>query len=82
MIYNSEQDRTSELLGLVRRPVRNPYTLSLVCMVLGLKGSGESLKLVWDCYHFLKERFPGEGYEQGPLIGLYELCKDEGASKE
>ena len=73
IIYQTEADCAGELIGLVKRPIRNAYVLSLVCLLLGLMRAEEATKPLWDCYHFFRERFPRKSYEQGPLLGLYEL---------
>jgi len=73
ILYETKNEYSNEVLKLIKLPVRNPYTLSSLCLLLGLIGHKESLKTLWDCYHFLKERFPRESFAQGPLLGLYEL---------
>lgn len=70
--HKSEIDCSSQLLGILKS-IRHPYTLSLVCMLLGLIGTREAIKPVWDCYYFLKEEYSEEDYEQGPLLALYEF---------
>ena len=72
IIHKSEIDCSSQLLGILNS-IRHPYTLSLVCMLLGLIGTRGAIKPVWNCYHFLKAEYPEEDYEQGPLLGLYEF---------
>jgi len=72
IIHKSEIDCSSQLLGILNS-IKQPYTLSLVCMLLGLLGTREAIKPVWDCYYFLKEEYPEEDYEQGPLLALYEF---------
>jgi hypothetical protein len=41
--------------------------------LLGLIGPGEAIQPVWNCYHFLKDNYPEEAYEQGPLLALHEF---------
>lgn len=80
IIYRSRRDVSSELLALVARPAPSAHALSLVCMLLGMFGVEQARKPLWDCFHFSRERFPQRNYEQGPLIGLYELKeRSEGA---
>mgnify|MGYP001579657191 CR=1 FL=1 len=73
ILYETKNEYSNEVLKLIKLPVRNPYTLSSLCLLLGLIGHKEALKTLWDCYHFLKERSPRESFAQGPLLGLYEL---------
>ena len=73
VIYRSKQDVEAELLEMIKRPIAQAYTLSLVCLLLGMTGSAAAVKPLWDCYHFFKEKFPHEYYREGPLIGLDEL---------
>jgi hypothetical protein len=73
IIYRSRRDVSAELLALVARPAPSAHALSLVCMLLGMFGVEQARKPLWDCFHFFRERFPQRHYEQGPLIGLYEL---------
>ncbi len=72
IIYMSEIDCSAALLKLISSPI-DAYALSLICVLLGLLGSAEALKPLWDRFHFLKEKYPNESFSEGPLIGLYEL---------
>ena len=72
IIYMSGINCTAALLKLISSPI-DAYALSLICVLLGLLGSAEALKPLWDRFHFLKEKYPEESFSQGPLIGLYEL---------
>lgn len=73
IIYQSKIDYSPQLLRVLNS-IKDPYTLSLVCLLLGLIGSKESIQFVWNCYHFFqKHKYSGEDYEQGPLLGLYEF---------
>ncbi|MGH9768278.1 MAG: SEC-C metal-binding domain-containing protein [Blastocatellia bacterium] len=82
ILYRSRRDMSAELLALAARPIANAHALSLVCLLLGMLGVEESRKPLWDCFHFFRERFPKRYYEQGPLIGLYELEERSGAARE
>ena len=82
IIYDSKIDFSLDLLKLIRLPIKNAYALSLVCLLLGMIGSKDNIKPLWDCYHFFKERYPHESYAQGPLIGLYELNRKVGGASE
>lgn len=64
---------TDDLRKLLEQPITNPYTISLICVVLGLKDSKVDLKLMWDWFHNLKNLFPRASYSDGPLIALQEI---------
>ena len=53
--------------------IEYPYTLSLVYLLLGFIGGSEAIRPVWNYYHFLREKYPEESYDQGPLLALYEF---------
>ena len=72
IIYGSKIDCSSQLLEILDS-IEHPYTLSLLCLLLGFNGPEESIQPVWNCYHFLKEKYPKESYDQGPLLALYEF---------
>lgn len=72
IIYESKADCSSQLLEILPS-IKHPYTLSQVCMLLGLIGKREAIRPIWNYHHFFKERYPKEGYDQGPLLALYEL---------
>ncbi len=78
IIYKSKGDWSVPLLENLKS-INDLYTLSLVCLLLGLLGSREAIQLVWNFYHYLKENYFNRDYEQGPLLALYELYekKDE-----
>ncbi len=76
IIYWSGVDCTNTVVELIRNGPRRAYMVSLLCMVLGMMHRNEYAKLLWDYYHFLKERFPDESYSDGPLIGLLELLPE------
>jgi hypothetical protein len=78
IIYRSKVNCSAELLDLIKGPVENVYTLSLLSLLLGLVGTEGAIKPLWDRYHFFKEKFPREHYMQGPLFGLYELALRHG----
>lgn len=72
IIYESKIDCSSQLLDILDL-IKDPYTLSQICLVLGFIGPRKAIKPVWDYYHFLKDRYPQENYDQGPLLALYEF---------
>lgn len=72
IIYESKIDCAEHLLRILDS-ISEPHTLSLVCLLLGLIGSKEAIQPVWNYYHFLRDKYPEETYEQGPLLALYEF---------
>jgi hypothetical protein len=70
-IYHSEADHTKQILDALPS-IKVAHNLSMTCLLLGLIGNKEAIKPVWDCYHFLKEEYPHENFNQGPLLAL---CK-------
>ena len=79
IIYESRIDCSSQLLGILDS-IKDPYTLSLVCLLLGLIGPKEAIQPVWNYYHLLKDNYPQKNYEQGPLLALYEFKERFGLS--
>lgn len=73
IIYESKIDCSPILLELIASSAIDAYALSLILMLLGMTGSQEALKPLWDYFHFFKEKYPRENFFQGPWIGLYHL---------
>jgi hypothetical protein len=63
---------SNELLDILSE-IRNPYALSLVCIVIGFIGDEEAIPFMIHKYNELKNTYPHETYEQGPLLALTEL---------
>jgi hypothetical protein len=72
IIYESKIDCSSRLLEILDS-IKDPYTLALVCLLLGFTGGSKAIRPVWNYYHFLREKYPKESYDQGPLLALHEL---------
>jgi len=72
-LFRSNMAVVDELLALVNEPNMTAYDLSLVCMLLGMWEAEEAVKPLWDCFHFFKKKFPHRNYEQGPLLGLWDI---------
>ena len=64
---NGAQNVVAEVQALAERRIESAYGLSLLCMLLGMIGDDKAFKPLWDCYHFLKEKFPERCYYEGPL---------------
>lgn len=53
--------------------IRSPYAKSLICLVLGFRGEEGIIPWMLDRYFEMKKLYPGETYNQGPLLALHEL---------
>jgi len=72
-MFESKLKCVSPLLQLVESTSLDAYALSVLCLLLGMIGGPEVLKVLWDRFHFFKERFAQENFSQGPLLGLWEV---------
>jgi hypothetical protein len=72
VIYESNVDCSFQLLEILDS-VGDPYTASLVCLLLGLIGPKDAIQPIWNYYHYFKNEYAHKTYEQGPLLALYEL---------
>ena len=72
IICESKIDCSSELLRILDS-IKDPYTLSTICLLLGFIGSKEAIQPVWNYYHFFRNAYPEKTYEQGPLLALCEF---------
>lgn len=52
--------------------IRSPYAVSLVCIVIGFIGNEDAIPILLKKHKELKA-YKNENYEQGPLLGLYEM---------
>lgn len=53
--------------------IRSPYAQSLICLALGFRGEEGVIPWMLDRYFEMKKLYPGETYDQGPLLALHEL---------
>ena len=53
--------------------MRNPYTQSQMCLVLGFRGDESCVDFLLEQEEELARRFSGESFEQGPIVALYML---------
>jgi len=74
-IHFDAEQHGEEIRTCILTPPRNPYCLSLLCIELGFLKNTDDLKIIWDCYHFLKEKYPKESIYIGPLIALCEITE-------
>jgi len=72
VIYESKVDCGVQLLEILDS-IEEPYTSSLVCLLLGLIGPRDGIQHIWNYYNFFKDQYAHETYDQGPLLALYEM---------
>jgi len=53
--------------------IRSPYVQSVVCLILGFRGQEDTIPWMLDRFFEMKKLYPGETYDQGPLLALHEL---------
>lgn len=63
----------SPLLREKYAEIRSPYVKSLICLILGFKGAEDTIPWMLDRFFEVKKLYPGETYDQGPLLALHEL---------
>ena len=54
--------------------VVNPYTKSLLCLVLGFRGDESCVSFLLEQEMKLSEEYPEERFNQGPIVALYMLA--------
>ena len=72
LLARSHKDYT-QLLKEKYAEIRSPYVQSLVCLILGLRGEEDTIPWILDRFFEMKKLYPGETYDQGPLLALHEL---------
>ncbi|GBF33324.1 hypothetical protein DCCM_2423 [Desulfocucumis palustris] len=70
VLRKSKINYSKQILEIIGQ-IQDPYTLSLVNLLLGFIGPRETIQTVWQHYHAFKAAYPLETFEQGPLFGLY-----------
>jgi mannose/fructose/N-acetylgalactosamine-specific phosphotransferase system component IID len=73
VLHATGEDYSAEIIELIEHYQKDPYIVSLLCMILGFYKNDRSPKLLWDYYHYFKEHFPAETYSDGPLVALEEM---------
>ena len=81
IIYFSGINCSNELIDIIKFGNKRAYVISQLCMLLGFFENLSSEKLLWDYYHYLKEKYPQKSYSQGPLLGLIELYNKKNNEK-
>lgn len=72
IIPKCRKNYSNDLLNILEE-VRNPYAVSMICLVIGFIGSEEIIPIIYKKYHELKRLYPDDSYDQGPLLALLEL---------
>lgn len=72
VIYESKVGCGLQLLEMLDS-IGDPHTASLACLLLGLIGPKDGIQPIWNYYHFFKDEYSHETYDQGPLLALYEM---------
>lgn len=57
--------------------IQNAYMKSMYCMILGIRGDESIAPFLVTEYANFEALCPGQGFEQGPLIGLHEIAYDD-----
>lgn len=63
----------SEILLKTLGELKDPYAISLVCISLGFIAGENAIPILINKHSCLKIAYPDKNFEQGPLLGLYEL---------
>jgi len=72
LLAKSEKDYSPLLLERYDN-FRSPYARSLVCLILGFRGKEDTVPWMMEKFFEMKNRYPDETYDQGPLLALHEL---------
>lgn len=72
LLARSKKDY-SPLLKEQHAEIRSPYVQSLVYLIIGFRGQEDTIPWMLDRFFEMKELYPGETYDQGPLLALHEL---------
>lgn len=70
VLYKSETNYSKQIMEILSE-IRDPYTLSLIDLLLGFTGAKETIQPVWKHYHAFKIAYPLDTFDQGPLFALY-----------
>jgi len=58
------------ILEVMNTPPKNPYVLSALCIELLFYHNPDDVQILWNCYNFFKEYYPGIPLHEGPAIAL------------
>jgi len=73
VVHASGIDYSNEIIDIIKHHQRDGYAVSLLCVLLGFYDNNDSEKLLWDYYHYFREKWPHETFSDGPLLGLCEI---------
>jgi hypothetical protein len=74
ILHRAGGNHSNEIIKIIRSGNnKRAYVVSTLCVLLGFYDNDESEKLLWDYYHYMKEKYPLETYSDGPLLGLIEM---------
>lgn len=74
IIPRCKKNYSKELLAVLDK-IKYPYTMSLICLVLGFIGDEDIIPVMMDKFNKLKEQnmYKDDSFEQGPLYALWQL---------
>ncbi len=55
------------------KDIRNPYAQSLLCLVLGIRGTEDVAPFLLEQEEAFRKEFPRDDFKQGPIVALYRL---------
>jgi hypothetical protein len=70
VLYEARKNWVPQIESTILK-IRDPYNLSLICVVLGLIGAKSSIPFVWRAFHVFKRM--KSKYINGPLLALAEF---------
>ncbi len=74
ILHGSGINCSKEIIDIIKSGNnRKAYAISILCVLLGFYDNEYSEKLLWDCYHYMKFKYPNDTYSDGPLLGLIEI---------
>ena len=53
--------------------IASPYALSLICITIGFIADEDVIPVLMDKFEYFKKHYPDNTYEQGPLLGLFQI---------
>lgn len=73
LLYLSKKDHAGDIIDIIESYQRDPYIVSLLCLLLGFYDHPKIPKLLWDYFYYFKVHFTQETFSEGPLLALYEM---------
>lgn len=72
LLVDCEHNYVGDLLAMYDS-IRSPYTQSLICLVIGMRGEESVIPWMMEQYKTMRGKYLEENYAQGPLLALSEL---------